>query len=344
LLDRCRRRGSDTGGDDAAESPLYRRVVKLGRERRRVDSAAAAASASSRGLVHPVHELQRSAGNAAVTAFLQRDLPLAPSGPNLNVRPDFVEKRDKETQRKITAYLNAEKPRIQGRIVSGWSMPELVDLIRTQVPESVGIGPERVAQILRGWSTELSIPEHRKPGDAAGAESELIAMIKNSFSKIPTSVSVKKSGMFVKVSLSGIETGLGTADGDKVSVESPYGQDVGVNVVVGKTHFAAKVEPGAGGEPTHWEVNLSFPGDDPMPLMGSLGQLFGGASSSIGAAAADVRAGRATVGSLKGQWAPVKDAVSAVSTIADHEVVSLGLKVEGNGPAVTATATVTVTF
>jgi hypothetical protein len=317
--------------------------VKLGRERRRVDSAAAAAAASSRGLLHPVHELQRSAGNAAVTAFLQRDLPVTPSGLNLNVPPDFVGKRDEETQRKVTAYLDAEKSTIQGRIVSGWSMPELVDLVRTQLPESVGIGPGRVAQILRGWST-MPILEHRKPGDAAGAESELIATIKNSLSKIPTSVSVKKSGMFVKASLSGIETGLGTADGDKVSVGSASGQDVGVNVVVGKTHFAAKVEPGAAGEPTRWEVNLSFPGGDPMPLMGSLAQLFGRASSSIGAAAADVRAGRATVGSLKEQWAPVKDAVSAVSTIADHQVVSLGLKVEGDGPAVTAAATVTVTF
>jgi hypothetical protein len=37
----------------------------------------------------------------------------------------------------------------------------------------------------------------------------------------------------------------------------------------------------------------------------------------------------------------VEDAVSAVSTIADHEVVSLGLTVTRDGPAVTATATVT---
>jgi hypothetical protein len=34
----------------------------------------------------------------------------------------------------------------------------------------------------------------------------------------------------------------------------------------------------------------------------------------------------------------VEDAVSAVSTIADHEVVSLGLTVTRDGPAVTATA------
>lgn len=312
------------------------------RRKEGVDAGAAAA----RRLQHPVLDLQRAAGNTAVTALLQRDIPsgVAPSAPNFNISPDFVEKRDKEIQGKITAYLNAEKSKIQGRIVIGWSMPEFVDLVRTQVPESVEIGPERVAQIIRGWSTEMSIPEHRKPGDAAGAESELIATIKNSFSKIPTSVNVKKSGMFFQASLSGVEVGFGEAEGDKLSVESGSGRDVGVNVVVGKTRFAAKVEPGKAGDPTHWEVNLSFPGDDPMPLMGSLGQLFGSASSSIGHAAADVRAGKATAGSLKGQWAPVKDAVSALSTIADHQIVSLGLKVEGNGPAFSATATLTVTF
>ncbi|MGH3873469.1 MAG: hypothetical protein ACRDSR_18490 [Pseudonocardiaceae bacterium] len=278
-----------------------------------------------------------------MTALLQRDVPsvLAPPAPNLTISPDFVEKRDKETQGKITAYLNAEKSKIQGRIVIGWSMPEFVDLVRMQVPESVEIGPKRVAQIIRGWSTEMSIPEHRKPGDAAGAESELIATIKNSFARIPTSVNVQKSGMFFQVALSGVEAGLGDTDGDKVSVGSESGRDVGVNVVVGKTHFAAKVEAG---DPTHWEVNLSFPGDDPMPLMGSLGQLSGNASSSISHAATDVRAGKATAASLKKQWAPVQDAVSALSTIADHQIVSLGLKVEGDGPAVSATATLTVTF
>lgn len=313
---------------------------------RRKEGVDAGAAAAARRLLHPVLDLQRSAGNAAVTALLQRDVPsvLAPPAPNLNISPDFVEKRDKEIQRKITAYLNAEKSRIQGRIVIGWSMPEFVDLVRTQLPESVEIGPERVAQIIRGWSTEMSIPEHRKPGDADGAESELIATIKNSFSKIPTSVKVKKSGMFFQVSLSGVEAGLGDADGDKLSVGSKSGRDVGVNVVVGKIHFAAQVEPGKPGDPAHWEVNLSFPGNDPMPLMGSLGQLFGSASSSIGHAAADVHAGKATTGSLKQQWAPVKNAVSALSTIADHQIVSLGLKVEGDGPAISATATLTVNF
>ena len=210
-------------------------MVTFQHERRKQRVAAAVAAASRRLLHHPILDLQRSAGNAAVTALLQRGVPsgLTPTAPNFNVPPDFVEKRDKEIQGKITAYLNAEKSRIQGRILSGWSMPELVDLVRTQVPESVMIGPEPVAQMIRAWSTERSNPKHRTPGDTAGAESELIETIKNSFSKIPTSVSVKKNGMFFQVSLSGVETGLGAVDSDKLSVGSESGQDVGVNVVVG---------------------------------------------------------------------------------------------------------------
>ena len=301
--------------------------------------------------------LQQSAGNAAVSRLLQRDAfsmrgpsslvpPLgsgSPLGPNLSIDPDYVFKRQEEVRGKIRVYLDANKPRIQGQIVVGASMAELVDLVRSNVPESRELAPEQVAGVLRKWS-DMTIAEHRLPTDKKGAESEALATIKNALGKIPTEAKLERDGAFVKVSLGGLEAGYEKDEDTKATIGSESGKDVAINLAAKGVHFVGKIEPGSGGEPTKWELGLTFPGEDMVPLIPTLGRVFGAASSAVGQVASDVKGGKTTVGKVKKQWEPVKGAIDALSGIASQSSISFGVKVEGEGKEIKATATLTVTF
>jgi len=297
-----------------------------------------------------VLQLQAGAGNAAVTALIQRDGLSMRNPPSFGTPPlaggidlNYIEKRQREIKVKIRTYLDGEREKIQGQISVGASMAELIDRVRTNVPEAREMAPEQIGDVLRSWSP-ITIAEHRKPGDVKGAESELLASARNAFSKIPTEAKLEHHGAYVKLSLGGLEAGFERDEDHSVSVGTESGKDVGVNIASGPVHFAAKLEPGEAGGPVKWEVGMTFPGDDPVPLLGSLGGVFGAANSSIGRVASDIRAGKADVGKIKEQWAPVKEATEAVKGILGHSSVSGGVKVEGEGGAIAVTATLTVTF
>lgn len=306
--------------------------------------------------VDRVLELQRKAGNQTTTTLLQRQAlqftnppslvaPIGSGGgaaPNLTVSPDFVAKQDEEIKTKIRTYLDGERPVVTGHIALGWSMAELVDLVRTKVPEATRLGPESIARILTEWAAPQTIAAHRTPGDAKGAESELIATVKNAFSKIPTEVKLERKGAYLQISLGGAEAGYKKDEENKVSVGSASGKDVAVNIAVKGVSFAAKVEPD--GDKTKWEAGLMFRGDDLVPMLGALGGLFGSANSAIGNVSSELRSGKVESGRLKQQFEPVKEAAEAVSAIAKHTAATFGVKVEGEGGEVRATATLTVTF
>jgi hypothetical protein len=297
-----------------------------------------------------VLRLQADAGNAAVARLIQRDGLSMRSPQSFGTPPlaggidlDYIQKRQKEVEGKIRAYLDSERGKVEGQIAAGASIAELIDRVRTNVPEARELAPETLANLLRSWSP-ITIAEHRKPGDVKGAESELIATARNAFSKIPTEIKLEHHGAYVQLSFGGLEAGIEQDEDHKLSVGTESGKDVGVNIVSGPVHFAAKVEPGEAGGPVKWEVGLTFPGDDPVPLLGSLGSVFGAANSSLGGLVSDVRSGKADAGRIKQQWAPVKEATEAVKGILGHKSVSAGIKVEGEGGAVAVTASITVTF
>jgi hypothetical protein len=302
-----------------------------------------------------VLELQRTAGNHTTTTLLQRQMlqftnppsvasPIGSGGlpPNLSISPDFVAKQDEEIKKKIGTYLDDNKPVVTGHITIGWSMAELIDLVRTQVPEATRLPPESIARLLTEWAAPQTIAAHRTPGDAKGAESELVATVKNAFSKIPTEVKLERKGAYVQLSLSGLETGYAKDEENKFSVGTGSGKDVAVNVAVKGVSFAAKVEPQ--GDKTKWEAGLMFRGDDLVPMMGALGGLFGSANSAIGNVSSELRSGKIESGRVKEQFEPVKEAAEAVSAISKHSGVTFGVKVEGEGGEVRATASLTVTF
>jgi hypothetical protein len=332
------------------------RLEELERESERPPvPAPEAAEAPPESAVDRVLELQRTAGNQTTTTLLQRQAlqftnppslgsPIGSGGlpPNLSISPDFVAKQDEAIKTKIRTYLDSEKPVVTGHITMGWSMAELVDLVRTKVPEATRLPPESIERLLTEWAAPQTIAAHRTPGDAKGAESELIATVKNAFSKIPTEVKLERKGAYFQLSLSGVEAGYKKDEENKVSVGSASGKDVAVNIAVKGVSFAAKVEPD--GDKTKWEAGLMFRGDDLVPMLGALGGLFGSANSAIGNVSSELRSGKLESGRLKEQFEPVKEAAEAVSAIAKHTAVTFGVKVEGEGPAVTVQATLTVTF
>jgi hypothetical protein len=314
-----------------------------------------AAEAPPESAVDRVLELQRTAGNQTTTTLLQRQAlqftnppslgsPIGSGGlpPNLSISPDFVAKQDADIKTKIRTYLDSEKPVVTGHITIGWSMAELVDLVRTKVPEATRLPPESIARLLTEWAAPQTIAAHRTPGDAKGAESELIATVKNAFSKVPTEVKLERKGAYFQLSLGGVEAGFKQDEQNKISVGSASGKDVAVNIAVKGVSFAAKVEPA--GDKTKWEAGLMFRGDELVPMLGALGGLFGSANSAISTVSSDLRGGKLEEGRLKEQFEPVKQAAEAVSAIAKHTAVTLGVKVEGEGGEVRATATLTVNF
>jgi hypothetical protein len=302
-----------------------------------------------------VLELQRTAGNQATTAALQRQSlqftnPPSVSStigtgglpPNLVPSADFAAKQDAENKQKVRTYLDANKQLVMSHVTTGWSMAELVNLVRTSVPEATRLAPETIEKLLTDWAAPQTIAAHRTPGDAKGAESELIATIKNSFSRIPTEVKLERKGAYFQVSLSGVEAGFKKDEENKFSVGTESGKDVAVNIAVKGVSFAAKLEQD--GEKTKWEAGLMFRGDELVPMMGALGGLFGSANSAIGHVGAELASGKVEPGRLKEQFGPVKEAAEAVSAISKHTGVTFGVKVEGEGGEVRATATLTVTF
>jgi hypothetical protein len=302
-----------------------------------------------------VLELQRTAGNYATTTALQRQVlqftnppalgsPIGTGGlpPNLAPSPDFIAKQDEEIKKKIRTYLDDHKPVITGHVSMGWSKAELIDLVRSNVPEATRLAPETIGRLLSEWAAPQAIAEHRTPGDAKGAESELIATVKNAFSRIPTEVKLERKGAYFQLSVSGVEAGFKQDEENKFSVGTESGKDVAVNIAVKGVSFAAKVEPA--GDKTKWEAGLMFRGDELVPMMGALGGLFGSANSAIGNVSSQLRSGKVEFGQVKEQFQPVKDAADAVSAIAKHTSVTFGVKVEGEGGEVKATATLTVNF
>ena len=307
-------------------------------------------------------ELQRSAGNAAVSRLLQREaalptltqptnkwVPPLGSG-SLTLDPSFVEKRQKEVTAKIVAYLEQEKARIQGRIfVEGFSMPEVVDLVRQSVPEALELAPVQIERIVRESYKDITIPAHRMPGDVKGAESELVATVRNALGRIPTSVGVERKHGWFKVSVTGTAEAGVRYGGVSVSGEAQAGtkgvSSVGLNAAVGPVKFAAKLEPAKEDQPVKWEMQLGVPEADSMvPIFGKLGDVFGSANRSVGEIASEMRAENPSAAVIKKKIEPVKEAMGALSAIAGAKGPTVGIKVEGEGPEIKVQATLTIPF
>ena len=307
--------------------------------------------------------LQRASGNRAVSQLL-RDAAtgsafglgggpasFSPLPPSLSLPADYVEKRNAEIEPKIRSFLEKEKPRIQGQIMMGASIAEIVDLVRSNVPEASQLAPAQVADLIRKHFAPLTISEHRGPGDKAGQKSELLATLRNTMKKIPTEIGFESERGWAKVTLEGVEAGLKADGGAEASLEVGWDKTIGVNTEVaagpGKIKFGVSIEPPASaGDPVKWEMKLAFvtggggaPGPDKLAAVVSKG------ASGIRELIAEARrTGGTSPGMIKESFAPVKEALDTLAKLVGAEGATIGVSVEGEGPDVRVQATLKFSF
>ena len=111
---------------------------------------------------HPLLALQAAAGNQAVArALLQRDsfglvtrTARRPVVPGLNTQLDpsimaGLDKRQKEVQARVRAWMVQHQAVIQGQVVAGMSLPEVIDFVRTSVKEATELAPETIGKLAQ---------------------------------------------------------------------------------------------------------------------------------------------------------------------------------------------------
>src|SRR4051794_33061533 len=101
--------------------------------------------------------LQGAAGNRAVSrALLQRDAvqvtaaPTVLPGLNTPLDPSIMaglDKRQREIEAKIRAWVGEHQDQLRGEVVTGMSLPEVIDLVRSNVKEATELAPETVGKI-----------------------------------------------------------------------------------------------------------------------------------------------------------------------------------------------------
>ena len=235
---------------------------------------------------HPLLALQAAAGNQAVArAVLQRDAPVAAPAPpvvlpglNTPLDPGIMaglDKRQKEVQGIVRAWLVDHDAEVRGHVVSGASLPEVIDLVRTNVKEATELAPETVGKIAQSVMQPMAIAPHR----LQQRDKELTAELRNALGKLPTELKVGGAGAWAKVSISGLEAGAkvgkaqvtgqagpGSATGTvkkggaEAEVEVDWDEKtIALDTKVGPIGLGGKIGMGKGGSPDTWEIHLGVP-------------------------------------------------------------------------------------
>jgi hypothetical protein len=252
----------------------------------------------------PVVALQRSAGNRAVSALIQRDeaapptvtmpFPMfggAPRAPDLNIPPTSplagkpVEAMSEAVAAKVRTYLDGRRYEIGDLNQKGLiSMPEVVQQVRENVPEAASAPVADIEKQVRTVFGGLTPPPTRMKRSAAGASAELGARIANALPGAPKvnlafiggSISLTMAGVVLTGKVGGAKvTTTGGPGGGEVEVEGDgksvkaTGKDdaFGLEAKLDRAAFAAKIEKDKNtGNWSKWEVGLRIAvvGDEPL--------------------------------------------------------------------------------
>ena len=290
-------------------------------------------------------ELQRSAGNAAVTRVLARepvtDSPLqftkpqsvvggVGSNPLLTYRPRLAP----DVEQAVDRFLAAQAPGIkvvalEGRI----SMPEVVDRVRREVPEAAGASPEAIR--ARVIDIVGVVPETQGKPSLGSRKAEQESRISNLFPIPPTSVTFGGSLTSVTIGISGAELKTGRLttkagkegpeaelkQGDvKVGVSGKWdGSEFGLKTDVGGVKFESKVH--RKGEGWGWTGGLVIPiSGDEVDELPDVGAAVGGAHAAITESLGHLHGGGSPTDSyVTERMGRIKPAIDAVGNVAGRK-------------------------
>lgn len=323
--------------------------------------------------------LQRHAGNRAVAGWLSRssltDVSTAVAG--------AVQQRDELDRRlrpAVIAYLAQQRADFALLLPDRLSMPEIVDMVRTNVPDARQLDILVIEQIVEGVFGPGAIRPHRV--DREGMQAELAAHLRNAMGDLPTEVRlVQGEHGYLRVSVSGVEAGLGPVRaqaspsggqlevkgrraGVTASVGADYGDvgragrtsDAGVGTRfgieghAGPVRFAGAVAKDDRGDWARWSFEVGFPELGARdPDFEAVTRTMNAAGRAMTEIVRRVQAGASpTDRALATSLDVVQAGMEAIAEVAERRTggpgVGVGIQAEGRGDEVRALATVTIRF
>jgi len=316
---------------------------------------------------HPVLALQAAAGNQAVSrALLQRDTfglitqqpAAAPSvvpGLNTPLDPSIMaglDKRQREVEARVRAWLAEHKDAVQGQVVAGMSLPEVIDLVRTGVEGATELAPETVGKLAAAAVSPMQIAPHR----LENREKELAASLRNAMANVPTELKIGGAGAWAKISISGLEAAAKVGGAEVTGEAGPSSGSVGVkkggaeakaevdwdektialDTKVGPIGLGGKIGMGKGGSPDSWEIHLGVPRAGALgPLLPSTQKAVGQAGDAVSGIIRHLRAGgKPGDDVVQDHLKTIKKGMEPLSKLTEENAVSFGVSVSGDGPEV----------
>lgn len=326
------------------------------RERPRPEEAPAAPP-------HALLALQGAAGNRAVSrALLQRDAiqvttdaPRVLPGLNTPLDPSIMsglDKRQREIEGKIRAWVAERQDQIRGEVVSGMSLPEVIDLIRTGIKDATELPPETVGKIASSAMAPITIPAHRLDQ----RDKELGAELRNAMANVPTELTIGGAGAWAKISISGLEAAAKVGGADLTAEAGPSSGSVGVkkggteataevdwdeksialDTKVGPIGLGGKIGMGKSGSPDAWELHIGVPRAGAMgPLLPSTQKAVHDAGDAVSGIIRHLRSGgKATDAVVQDGLKTIKKGIEPLSKLTVENALSFGISVSGDGPDV----------
>jgi hypothetical protein len=306
--------------------------------------------------------LQGAAGNRAVSrALLQRDAvqvtrpPSVLPGLNTPLDPGIMaglDKRQREVEAKIRGWVGEHQDQIRGEVVTGMSLPEVIDLVRSSVKEATELPPETVGRIAESAMAPMSIPAHRLDQ----RDKELGAELRNAMANVPTELKIGGAGAWAKISISGLEAAAQVGGAEVTGEAGPSSGSVGVkkggaeakaevdwdektialDTKVGPIGLGGKIGMGKTGSPDVWELHIGVPRAGALgPLLPSTQKAVHEAGDAVSGIIRHLRAGgRPDDAVVQDHLKTIKKGIEPLSKLATEDAVSFGISVSGDGPDV----------
>ena len=306
--------------------------------------------------------LQAAAGNRAVSrALLQRDAlqvtapPSVLPGLNTPLDPSIMaglDKRQREVEAKIRAWVGEHQDQIRGEVVTGMSLPEVIDLVRSSVKEATELPPEAVGKIAASAVAPMSIPAHRLDQ----RDKELGAELRNAMANVPTELKIGGAGAWAKISISGLEAAAKLGGADVTGEAGPSSGSVGVtkggaeakaevnwdektialDTKVGPIGLGGKIGMGKTGSPDVWELHIGVPRAGALgPLLPSTQKAVHEAGDAVSGIIRHLRSGgKPDDAVVQAHLKTIKQGIEPLSKLATENALSFGISVSGDGPEV----------